>query len=88
MEQAADLNLTEAQYQEHLTKIRKLSRDEGIDYILDKYDTDVIIGRADSGLSSLASGSGTELSKVSPRYVTDHMSRLSYCRNAPLPTWI
>ncbi|KAL9471856.1 hypothetical protein ACSS6W_009797 [Trichoderma asperelloides] len=58
LEQVADLNLTEAQYQEHLTKIRKLSRDEGIDYILDKYDTDVIIGRADCGLSSLASGSG------------------------------
>lgn len=83
LEQAADLNLTEAQYQEHLTKIRKVSRDEGIDYILDKYDADVIIGPADSGLSSHASGSGKELSNVSPRFVTDHVSRLSYCRDAP-----
>ncbi|KAL7893413.1 amidase signature domain-containing protein [Trichoderma sp. SZMC 28014] len=58
LEQAADLNLTEAQYQEYLNKIRKVSRDEGIDYILDKYDADVIIGPADSGLSTLASGSG------------------------------
>ncbi|UKZ94441.1 uncharacterized protein TrAFT101_009314 [Trichoderma asperellum] len=58
LEQAADLNLTEAQYQEHLTKIRKVSRDEGIDYIRDKYDADVIIGPVDSGLSSHASGSG------------------------------
>lgn len=57
-----DLNLTEAQYQEHLKKIRKVSRDEGIDYILDKYDADVIIGPADSGLSTHASGSGKKLS--------------------------
>lgn len=61
LEQAADLNLTEAQYQEYLNKIRKVSRDEGIDYILDKYDADVIIGPADSGLSTLASGSGKEI---------------------------
>lgn len=60
MEQAADLNLTDTQYQEYLDKIRKVSRDEGIDYILDKYDADVIIGPADSGLSTHASGSGEE----------------------------
>lgn len=58
LEQVADLNLTEKQYQEHVEKIRKVSRDEGIDYILDKYDADIIIGPADSGLSSHASGSG------------------------------
>ncbi|KAL7921314.1 amidase signature domain-containing protein [Trichoderma austrokoningii] len=58
LEQAVHLDLPEAQYQEHLQRIRKVSRDEGIDYILDKYDADVIIGPADSGLSSHASGSG------------------------------
>ncbi|KAK1237363.1 hypothetical protein MKX08_002988 [Trichoderma sp. CBMAI-0020] len=58
LQQAADLNLTEDEYQEHLGKIRKVSRHEGIDYILDKYDADVMIGPADSGLSSHASGSG------------------------------
>jgi hypothetical protein len=39
------MNLTEKQYQEHLEKIRKVSRDEGIDYILDKYEADVTLGR-------------------------------------------
>lgn len=58
MEQAAELNLTEDEHQEYLKKIRQVSRDEGIDYILDKYDADVIIGPADGRLSSHASGSG------------------------------
>lgn len=52
------MNLTEAQYQEYVKKIRDVCRDEGIDYILDKYDADVIIGPADSTLSTIASGSG------------------------------
>lgn len=50
--------MTEDEYQEHLKKVRQVSRDEGIDNILDKYDADVIIGPADSGISSHASGSG------------------------------
>lgn len=77
-----DLDLTEAQYKEHVEKLRKVSRDEGIDYILDKYDADVIIGPADSGLSSHASGSGKNLYTSIFVTVADTMSRLSYRRDA------
>ncbi|PNP47962.1 hypothetical protein TGAMA5MH_01014 [Trichoderma gamsii] len=69
LEQVADLNLTEKQYQEHVEKIRKVSRDEGIDYILDKYDADIIIGPADSGLSSHASGSGYPIARMPLGYL-------------------
>lgn len=58
MEDAAALHLSEAQYQEYITNIRDVCRNQGIDYILDKYDADIILGPADSTLSTLASGSG------------------------------
>ena len=73
MEDAEDLNLTEAEYQEYLKKIREVSRDQGIDYILDKYNADVIIGPADSTLSNIASGSGEGYLTRSP-YVADLLS--------------
>jgi amidase len=71
-----DLNLTDTQYQQHLKKLRQISRDEGIDYILDKYGADVIIGPADSGLSSHASGSGT--SSVQLYFITSLTISLGY----------
>jgi amidase len=59
LEAAAALNLSRSDYEAHLQKLRQVCRTQGIDYILDMYDADVIIGPTDSHLASLASGSGT-----------------------------
>lgn len=58
LEQAEQLNLTAAEFQRYLSKMREVCREQGIDYILDKFNADVIIGPADSTLSTIASGSG------------------------------
>lgn len=52
------LNISEEEYSAHLANLRQLSRGEGIDYILKNYDADVIIGPADSTLTTLASAAG------------------------------
>ncbi len=55
-----------------------MCRTRGIDYILNKYDADVIIGPADSGLSTMASGSG----KSKPN---DYIPfRHTYCAGYPI----
>ncbi|KAI1425000.1 putative glutamyl-tRNA amidotransferase subunit A [Xylaria sp. FL1777] len=51
-------HLKSEEYDETLRYLRKLTRDEGIDRILKEYDVDVIIGPADSFITSLATGSG------------------------------
>ncbi|KAG4437656.1 hypothetical protein IFR05_006867 [Cadophora sp. M221] len=57
-EQAEELNLTTAEFQRYLSKMREVCWKQGIDYILDKYNVDVIIGPADSTLSTIASRNG------------------------------
>lgn len=42
-----------------LRHIRRVSRDEGIDHVLDEYDVDVVIGSADSPYNLLVCGSST-----------------------------
>jgi amidase len=51
--------LTQGQYEVNFKHMREVSRGRGIDYILEKYGVDIIIGPADSFLSSLAACSGT-----------------------------
>ncbi|KAI0095556.1 putative glutamyl-tRNA amidotransferase subunit A [Nemania sp. FL0031] len=51
-------HLESEEYDETLEYLRRITRDEGIDRILKEYDVDVIIGPADSFITSLATGSG------------------------------
>jgi amidase len=60
LEDAVELNLTSAEYDMYLKKLREIARTQGVDRILNEYDADVIIGPADSLLSSIAAASGTE----------------------------
>ncbi|RDW76971.1 amidase signature (AS) enzyme-5 [Coleophoma cylindrospora] len=61
---AQDFYLEPENYQKSLQYIRRMSRDEGIDKTLAQYDIDVIIGPADSFLSTLASAAGYPLALV------------------------
>ena len=55
---AANLQLTSEEYHMHLEHLRNVARTQGVDYILQKYGADVIIGPADSMLSKIAAGAG------------------------------
>ncbi|KAI6082976.1 putative glutamyl-tRNA amidotransferase subunit A [Hypoxylon rubiginosum] len=57
--QTEQQDLSEEQYNKTLEYLRTISRDHGIDYILRKFEVDVIIGPADSFITSLAAASGT-----------------------------
>jgi len=50
--------LSEGEYQKALKHLNHVSRDLGIDRILKEFNVDVIIGPADSFITSLATGSG------------------------------
>jgi amidase len=54
------------EYNEHFENMRRLSRQEGIDFILEKYGLDVIIGPADSFIFSLATCSGMSSLTIAP----------------------
>ena len=58
---AVDLKLSPTEYDHHLQHLRHVARTQGVDCILTEYGVDVIIGPADSFLSSLASGAGRRL---------------------------
>lgn len=47
------------EYGRHLAHLRRAAAVDGIDRILDEYGLDVIIGPADSFITSFATGSGT-----------------------------
>ncbi|KAI1192490.1 putative glutamyl-tRNA amidotransferase subunit A [Nemania serpens] len=51
-------HLAAEDYGKTLEHLRNISRDQGIDRILEEYDVDVIIGPADSFITSLAAASG------------------------------
>lgn len=46
------------EYERHLAHLRRAATVDGIDRILDEYGLDVIIGPADSFITSYATGSG------------------------------
>ncbi|KAL6351757.1 hypothetical protein LRP88_14962 [Fusarium phalaenopsidis] len=53
-----DLELSSEDYDKHLSHLRKVARQEGLDYIFQKYEVDVIIGSSDTPITAFASGSG------------------------------
>lgn len=53
--------MTTEEYEASLHYIRHMSKEEGIDKALSKYDIDVIIGPGDSFMSTLASAAGKVL---------------------------
>lgn len=53
-------------YERHMSNLRKLSREEGVERILKEHGVDVILGPADSALTSMASAGG----KYSTQYAT------------------
>ncbi|KAI1869717.1 uncharacterized protein JN550_005698 [Neoarthrinium moseri] len=56
--QTQDQELSSEEYKNTLQHLRHVTRDQGIHKILQEYDLDVIIGPADSFITSLAAGSG------------------------------
>jgi amidase len=56
--QTQEQQLAPDEYNKVLQHLRSISRDQGIDRILKEYDVDVIIGPADSFITSLATASG------------------------------
>ncbi|KAH0557049.1 hypothetical protein GP486_005161 [Trichoglossum hirsutum] len=58
--EALSYAMSAEEYSKTLAQVRHLGRTRGIDETLTKYDIDVIIGPADSSVSSLASASGQE----------------------------
>lgn len=55
---AEDFRMSSADYQTSLEYIKRMSKEEGIDKTLAQYNIDVIIGPADSFLSTLAAAAG------------------------------
>ncbi|KAJ5948604.1 hypothetical protein N7454_001911 [Penicillium verhagenii] len=55
---AENQNLSTEDYNRHLSYLRHMGREEGVDLALKKYDVDVILGPIDSGLASLATAAG------------------------------
>lgn len=55
---AQDMNTSPEDYERHLSNLRRLSRDQGVERVLNEYGVDVILGPTDSGLTSMASAGG------------------------------
>ncbi|KID82777.1 Amidase [Metarhizium guizhouense ARSEF 977] len=56
--EAQERHVSMQDYNRHLKHLEKAVRGDGVDHILQKYGVDVIIGPADSFLTSMATGSG------------------------------
>ncbi|KAG6366464.1 hypothetical protein INS49_000641 [Diaporthe citri] len=56
-------------YEEHLAHLRRAATIDGIDHILDEYGLDVIIGPADSFITSFATGSGYPIAAMPLSYL-------------------
>ncbi|KAI1453883.1 putative glutamyl-tRNA amidotransferase subunit A [Annulohypoxylon moriforme] len=67
--EADEVQLSRETYQRHLAHLRKVCRDEGIDSILEHYGVDIIIGPADSFITSLATGSGYPIAGMPLSYL-------------------
>ncbi|KAI1111811.1 putative glutamyl-tRNA amidotransferase subunit A [Nemania sp. NC0429] len=63
-------NLDAETYSKMLEHVRKVSRNEGIDRILKEYDVDVVIGPADSFITSLATASGYPVAGMPLTYLS------------------
>lgn len=57
--EAQEQQTSPEEYARHLAHLRRAATVNGIDRILDEYGLDVIIGPADSFITSFATGSGT-----------------------------
>lgn len=55
---AQALELSPEDYEKHLSHLRKVARQDGLDYIFQKYGVDLILGSSDTSLTSYATGSG------------------------------
>ncbi|KAJ3464919.1 hypothetical protein MRS44_005577 [Fusarium solani] len=64
-----DLELSSEDYDKHLSHLRKVARQEGLDYIFQKYEVDVIIGSSDTPITAFASGSGYPVGSVPLGYL-------------------
>lgn len=56
--------LSPEDYKRNLKHLRYAARDQGIDRILKEYGVDVIIGPADSFITSFATGSGLSTQSI------------------------
>ncbi|GAW23606.1 hypothetical protein ANO14919_131800 [Xylariales sp. No.14919] len=68
--EADELLLSDKDHQKHVAHLRQVCRDDGIDFILRKYGVDVIVGPADSSITSLATGSGYPIAAMPLSYLS------------------
>ncbi|KAL2833835.1 amidase signature domain-containing protein [Aspergillus cavernicola] len=66
---AQDLDVSQETYARHLEHLRHVAREEGIDHIFKTHHVDVIIGPADSFITSLATGSGYPIAGMPLSYL-------------------
>ncbi|KAI1271209.1 putative glutamyl-tRNA amidotransferase subunit A [Xylaria sp. FL0933] len=66
---AQELELSQDEYDRALQHLRYVSRDSGVDYVLEQHGVDVIIGPADSFLTSIAAGGGYPIAGMPLSYL-------------------
>ncbi|KAI0098026.1 putative glutamyl-tRNA amidotransferase subunit A [Nemania sp. FL0031] len=64
-----ELELSQDEYDRALRHLRYISRDSGVDYVLEQHGVDVIIGPADSFLTSIAAGGGYPIAGMPLSYL-------------------
>ncbi|KID60685.1 Amidase signature domain protein, partial [Metarhizium hybridum] len=67
--EAQERHVSVQDYNRHLKHLENAARGDGVDHILQKYQVDVIIGPADSFLTSMATGSGYPIAGMPLSYL-------------------
>ncbi|KJK76332.1 hypothetical protein H634G_08392 [Metarhizium anisopliae BRIP 53293] len=67
--EAQERHVSVQDYNRHLKHLENAARGDGVDHILQKYEVDVIIGPADSFLTSMATGSGYPIAGMPLSYL-------------------
>lgn len=57
------MNTSPEDYERHMSNLRKLARDQGVERVLKEHGVDVILGPTDSALASMASAGGKYLTQ-------------------------
>ncbi|KAK2594393.1 hypothetical protein QQS21_007899 [Conoideocrella luteorostrata] len=67
--EAQGMHVSAQDYKKHLQHLKKAAGEDGVSHILQKYGVDVIIGPADSFLTSMATGSGYPIAGMPLSYL-------------------
>ena len=75
-------NTSSKEYERHLSHLRQVARNRGVERILKVYGVDVILGPTDSGLTSIATGGGKSICQSS--FVAWWTESVFVCTNRPM----